>query len=179
MAQKRQYENRLFGPTTIRRDYSISQKVFETPDFLEMQRTSFKKFIEEDIEKELREIYPIEAHGKVRIDYLYNTVHFDVPKKSEFECIKEAKRKGSSYIGKVKAKLRQTNIATGEVDEAEVVFAEIPILTNGGSFIINGAEKVIVQQLTRSTGVYFGVGVRNKQANDLFNKVEIIPQLGS
>lgn len=179
MAQKKQYENRLFGPTTIRRDYSISQKVFETPDFLEMQRTSFKKFIEEDIEKELREIYPIEAHGKVRIDYLYNTVHFDVPKKSEFECIKEAKRKGSSYIGKVKAKLRQTNIATGEVDEAEVVFAEIPILTNGGSFIINGAEKVIVQQLTRSTGVYFGVGVRNKQANDLFNKVEIIPQLGS
>lgn len=52
-------------------------------------------------------------------------------------------------------------------------------MTYGGSFIINGSEKVIVSQLIRSTGAYFGINVRNKQANDLFNKVEIIPQIGS
>ena len=179
MTQNSKYEVRKFGPTTLRRDYSISQKKFDTPDFLEMQRVSVEKFIKEDIENELRNIYPIEAAGKVRIDYLHNTAKFEVPKKSEFDCIREAKKKGSTYVGKLKAKLRQTNIQTGEVEEAEVVFAEIPIMTYGGSFFINGSEKVIVSQLIRSTGAYFGVGVRNKQANDLFNKVEIIPQLGS
>jgi DNA-directed RNA polymerase, beta subunit len=179
MVQKSKYEVRKFGPITKRRDYSISQKKFETPDFLEMQRISVEKFLKKDIELELRSIYPIEVNNKVRIDYLHNTAHFDIPKKTEFECIKEAKQKGSSYVGKLKAKLRQTNINTGEVHEDEVVFAEIPIMTYGGSFVINGSEKVIVSQLIRSTGVYFGVGVRNKQANDLFNKVEIIPQLGS
>lgn len=179
MVQKSKYEVRKFGPITERRDYSISQKKFETPDFLEMQRISVEKFLKKDIELELRSIYPIEVNNKVRIDYLHNTAHFDIPKKTEFECIKEAKQKGSSYVGKLKAKLRQTNINTGEVHEDEVVFAEIPIMTYGGSFVINGSEKVIVSQLIRSTGVYFGVGVRNKQANDLFNKVEIIPQLGS
>ncbi|TPD98196.1 DNA-directed RNA polymerase subunit beta [Metamycoplasma equirhinis] len=179
MAIKSKYELRKFGPITERRDYSISQHKFETPDFLEMQRESVEKFLKEGIEEELRNIYPIEANGKVRIDYIHNSAHFEYPKKIEYECIKEAKQKGSSYQGKLKAKLRQTNTITGEVEDSEVVFAEIPIMTYGGSFIINGSEKVIVSQLIRSTGAYFGVNVRNKQANDLFNKVEIIPQLGS
>ncbi|AXE60912.1 DNA-directed RNA polymerase subunit beta [[Mycoplasma] phocae] len=179
MANMSKYELRKFGPITERRDYSISQKKFDTPDFLMMQRESVEKFIKEGIEEELRNIYPIEARGKVTIQYVHNTAHFEIPKKSEYECIKEAKQKGSSYQGKLKAKLRQINTETGEVEDSEVVFAEIPIMTHGGSFIINGSEKVIVSQLIRSTGVYFGVNVRNKQANDLFNKVEIIPQLGS
>ncbi|RMA77557.1 DNA-directed RNA polymerase subunit beta [Metamycoplasma subdolum] len=179
MANKSHYEIRKFGPITLRRDYSISQKKFETPDFLEMQRNSVEKFLKQDIETELKNIYPIEIPGKVRIEYVAKSAYFEHPKKSEFECIREAKQKGSSYVGKLKAKLRQINVETGEIDEAEVVFAEIPIMTYGGSFIINGSEKVIVSQLIRSTGAYFGVGVRNKQANDLFNKVEIIPQVGS
>ncbi|AWX42760.1 DNA-directed RNA polymerase subunit beta [Metamycoplasma cloacale] len=179
MMTKSKYEMRKFGPITERRDYSISQKKFETPDFLEMQRTSVEQFLTSGIEEELRSIYPIEAHGKVRIDYIHNSAYFEKPKKTEFECIKEAKQKSASYVGKLKATLRQTNIETGEVEDAEVVFAEIPIMTYGGSFVINGSEKVIVSQLIRSTGAYFGVNVRNKQANDLFNKVEIIPQVGS
>lgn len=179
MVNKDKYEIRKFGPITLRRDYSISQKKFETPDFLEMQRESVEKFLTVGIEEELRNIYPIEAHGKVRIEYIHNSAHFEYPKKTEYESIKEAKQKGSSYQGKLKAHLRQINIETGEVEDSEVVFAEIPIMTYGGSFIINGSEKVIVSQLIRSTGAYFGINVRNKQANDLFNKVEIIPQIGS
>ncbi|MDD7897519.1 DNA-directed RNA polymerase subunit beta [Metamycoplasma hyosynoviae] len=179
MAKEKEYVVRKFGPITERRDYSISQKKFETPDFLEMQRQSIEKFLKESIEQELRNIYPIEARDKVRIDYIHNSAVFEVPKKTEFECIKEAKQKGSSYVGKLKVTLRETILSTGETDDAEIILAEIPILTYGGSFIINGSEKVIVSQLIRSTGAYFGVGVRNKQANDLFNKVEIIPQIGS
>lgn len=112
-----------------------------------MQRVSVEKFIKEDIENELRNIYPIEAAGKVRIDYLHNTAKFEVPKKSEFDCIREAKKKGSTYVGKLKAKLRQTNIQTGEVEEAEVVFAEIPIMTYGGSFSLMVRKKLLFHNL--------------------------------
>ncbi|PZW01589.1 DNA-directed RNA polymerase subunit beta [Metamycoplasma auris] len=179
MSDKSQYVLRKFGPITERRDYSVSQKKFDTPDFLKMQRDSVEQFLNVGVEKELRNIYPIEARGKVKIEYIENSAVFEYPNKTEFESIKEAKQKGSSYIGKLKARLKQINDETGEVISAEVVFAEIPIMTYGGSFIINGSEKVIASQLIRSTGAYFGVNVRNKQANDLFNKVEIIPQIGS
>lgn len=106
MTQNSKYEVRKFGPTTLRRDYSISQKKFDTPDFLEMQRVSVEKFIKEDIENELRNIYPIEAAGKVRIDYLHNTAKFEVPKKSEFDCIREAKKKRFNLCWKIKSKIK-------------------------------------------------------------------------
>ncbi|WP_438341261.1 DNA-directed RNA polymerase subunit beta [Mycoplasma sp. 3341] len=170
---------RKFGPITTRRDYSKSPKVFKTPDFLKMQRDSFEQFIDQGIEEELNSVYPIEVPNKVRIEYKKNSRVFEKPSKSEFESIKTAKQKGSSYVGKLKATLRQTNTTTGETEDYEVVFGEIPIMTDGGTFIINGSEKVIVSQLIRSTGAYFGVGVRNKQANDLFNKLEIFPHVGS
>lgn len=93
MVNKDKYEIRKFGPITLRRDYSISQKKFETPDFLEMQRESVEKFLTVGIEEELRNIYPIEAHGKVRIEYIHNSAHFEYPKKTEYESIKEAKQK--------------------------------------------------------------------------------------
>ncbi|MBU4690850.1 DNA-directed RNA polymerase subunit beta [Mycoplasma zalophi] len=176
---KQKYTERYFGPITQRRDYSKSPKVFETPDFLDMQRKSIHEFFTKTIEEELQSIYPIEAPSKVRIEYIPNSVTFEQPSRTEFESIKIAKQKGSSYTGKLKAKLRQHNINTGEIKDYEVVFGEIPIMTNGGTFVINGSEKVIVSQLIRSTGAYYGLGVRNKQANDLFNKLEIIPQIGS
>nr|WP_318034135.1 hypothetical protein [Mycoplasmopsis bovis] len=67
----------------------------------------------------------------------------------------------------------------GVVKDDEVLLGEIPLMNSGGSFIINGSEKVIVSQLIRSPSAYFGCGVRNKQSDDLFNKLEILPRLGS
>ncbi|QJG67104.1 DNA-directed RNA polymerase subunit beta [Mycoplasma phocoenae] len=177
--QNKKYIERKFGPLTLRRDYSKSPKIFETPDFLEMQRKSIEEFITQGIEEELQSVYPIEQPNKVRIEYIPGSVEFEIPSKSEFESVKIAKQKGSSYSGKLKASLRQINIEDGQVKDYEVVFGEIPIMTHGGTFVINGSEKVIVSQLIRSTGVYYGLGVRNKQANDLFNKMEIIPHIGS
>ncbi|WP_429980912.1 hypothetical protein, partial [Mycoplasmopsis bovis] len=95
--------------------YSISQKKFDTPDFLKMQRDSVEQFLTKGVEEELRSIYPIEARGKVKIEYIENSATFEYPNKTEFECIKEAKQKGSSYQGKLKAKLKQVNEETGEV----------------------------------------------------------------
>jgi DNA-directed RNA polymerase subunit beta len=112
------------------------------------------------------------------IEYISKSKRIERPK-NESKSIEEAKQKGVTYAAKLYGKLRKTIIETGEVKEEEVIFGEIPLMTNGASFIINGSEKVIISQLIRSSGVYFGRQVRNKQADDLFNKMEIIPKLGS
>lgn len=179
MAKK--YVLKKFGPITERRDYSKDKGYFETPDYLENQRKSFEKFLNEGIEEALEQIYPIKSNnGKIEIQFIKSKkIRIQKPK-DEFKAIEEAKQKGSSYVFKLYITLRKLNVETSEVDEIqEVLFGEIPLMTSGGTFIINGSEKVIVSQLIRSPGVYYGLSVRNKQADDLFNKVEIIPQLGS
>ncbi|MGL5590848.1 MAG: DNA-directed RNA polymerase subunit beta, partial [Metamycoplasmataceae bacterium] len=115
---------------------------------------------------------------KTVIEYISKSKRIE-RSKNEAKSIEEAKQKGTTYAAKLYGKLRKTIIETGEVKEEEVIFGEIPLMTNGASFIINGSEKVIISQLIRSSGAYFGRQVRNKQADDLFNKVEIIPKLGS
>ncbi|WGI36310.1 DNA-directed RNA polymerase subunit beta [Mesomycoplasma lagogenitalium] len=173
------YKIRKFGHSSERRDYSKTKVTLETPDFLEPQRESFEWFLKEGIEESLNKIYPIiSTNGKIEIQYVPGTVRVDVPE-NEFNAIKEAKQKGTSYVGKIYALLRKHTVETGELDDKEVLYGEVPLMTSGGTFIINGSEKVIVAQLIRSAGAYFGKNVRNKQADDLFNKVEILPQLGS
>ncbi|UVD81920.1 DNA-directed RNA polymerase subunit beta [Mycoplasma iguanae] len=178
---KQKFELKKFGPITLRRDYSKSKNVFETPDYLTSQRESFNYFIEKGIDEALNQFYPIKSNnGKVEIQYIRNKkIRIEKPK-NEFEAIKAAKQKGESYSCKVYAHLRKLNVETSEISESqEVLYGEIPLMTSAGTFIINGSEKVIVSQLIRSSGVYYGRNVRNKQADDLFNKVEILPQLGS
>ncbi|MBN3534582.1 DNA-directed RNA polymerase subunit beta [Mycoplasma procyoni] len=174
-----EYKIKKFGPKTQRRDYSKTKQSLETPDFLETQRKSFRWFLEEGIEEALNKIYPIiSTNGKIEIQYMKGTVRLELPE-DEFLAIKEAKQKGTSYVCKIYATLRKHTVETGELEPNEVLYGELPLMTNGGTFVINGSEKVIVSQLIRSAGAYFGRNVRNKQADDLFNKVEILPQLGS
>ncbi|WP_027123666.1 DNA-directed RNA polymerase subunit beta [Mesomycoplasma molare] len=174
------FKIRKFGPVTERRDYSKTKRTLETPDFLEIQRNSFNWFLKEGLDESLNKIYPIvSTNGKIEIQYIPGSVRVEIPK-DEFKAIKEAKQKGTSFTGKIIASLRKHTVETGEIDESsDIIYGDIPLMTSGGTFIINGSEKVIVAQLIRSAGAYFGRNVRNKQADDLFNKVEIIPQLGS
>ena len=179
MSKPTNYQVRKYGPLTDRRDYSNTKTELETQDFLQMQRDSFEWFLEKGIEESFKEIYPIRSNnGKMVIEYISKSKRIE-RSKNESKSIDEAKQKGITYAAKLYGKLRKTIIETGEVKEEEVIFGEIPLMTNGASFIINGSEKVIISQLIRSSGAYFGRQVRNKQADDLFNKVEIIPKLGS
>ncbi|MGZ9413681.1 DNA-directed RNA polymerase subunit beta [Mycoplasma sp. 480] len=177
---EKKFKIRKFGPITERRDYSKTKHTLETPDFLETQRKSFNWFLTDGLDESLNKIYPIvSANGKIEIQYIPGSVRVEIPK-DEFQAIKEAKQKGTSYTGKIVGSLRKHTVETGEIDEStDIIYGEVPLMTSGGTFIINGSEKVIVAQLIRSAGAYFGKNVRNKQADDLFNKVEIIPQLGS
>ncbi|MGL6125370.1 MAG: DNA-directed RNA polymerase subunit beta [Metamycoplasmataceae bacterium] len=179
MSKSTNYQIKKYGPITSRRDYSNTKVELETQDFLQMQRDSFEWFLEKGIEESFKEIYPIRSNnGKTVIEYISKSKRIE-RSKNESKSIEEAKQKGTTYAAKLYGKLRKTIIETGEVKEEEVIFGEIPLMTNGASFIINGSEKVIISQLIRSSGAYFGRQVRNKQADDLFNKVEIIPKLGS
>ena len=179
MSKPTNYQVRKYGPLTDRRNYSNTKIELETQDFLQMQRDSFEWFLEKGIEESFKEIYPIRSNnGKMVIEYISKSKRIE-RSKNESKSIDESKQKGVTYAAKLYGKLRKTIIETGEVKEEEVIFGEIPLMTNGASFIINGSEKVIISQLIRSSGAYFGRQVRNKQADDLFNKVEIIPKLGS
>ena len=179
MSKSTNYQVKKYGPITSRRNYSNTKVELETQDFLQMQKDSFEWFLEKGIEESFKEIYPIRSNnGKMVIEYISKSKRIERPK-NESRTVEEAKQKGITYAAKLYGKLRKTIIETGEVKEEEVIFGEVPLMTNGASFIINGSEKVIISQLIRSSGVYFGRQVRNKQADDLFNKVEIIPKLGS
>ncbi|VEU74950.1 DNA-directed RNA polymerase subunit beta [Mycoplasmopsis citelli] len=177
------YKIRKFGPKTIRRDYSVTKHSYPVEDILSTSKESFTLFIKKKIQEQLLEIYPIEAANKqVSLDYVKNSLRLELPFKkstSESEEIKKCKAKGINFSVKVYATLKREITGTGEVNTDEVLIGEIPYMTSGGSFIINGSEKVIVSQLIRSPGAYFGLNVRNKQSDDLFNKVEVLPRIGS
>ncbi|WP_036431935.1 DNA-directed RNA polymerase subunit beta [Mycoplasmopsis cricetuli] len=177
------YKIRKFGPKTERRDYSVTKYSLPVEDILSTSKKSFSLFIQKKIQEKLLEIYPIEAANKqVSLDYVKGSLRLELPfKKSTYESeeIKKCKAKGINFSVKVYATLKREITGTGEVNTDEVLIGEIPYMTSGGSFIINGSEKVIVSQLIRSPGAYFGVNVRNKQSDDLFNKVEVLPRIGS
>ncbi|VEU76128.1 DNA-directed RNA polymerase subunit beta [Mycoplasmopsis columboralis] len=177
------YKVRQFGPKTMRRDYSVTKYSHPVDDILSTSKESFNLFIQKKIQEQLLEIYPIEAANKqVSLDYVKGSLRLELPYKkstSESEEIKKCKAKGINFSVKVYATLKREITGTGEVNTDEVLIGEIPYMTSGGSFIINGSEKVIVSQLIRSPGAYFGLNVRNKQSDDLFNKVEVLPRIGS
>ncbi|RIV16868.1 DNA-directed RNA polymerase subunit beta [Mycoplasmopsis gallopavonis] len=181
--EQKKYIERQFGPKTKRRDYSVTKQSLPLFDILATSKESFEYFINKRIQECLQEVYPIEAANKqVRLDYLKNSIRLELPFKkqtSESEEIKKCKAKGTNFSVKIYATLKREITETGEVRLDEVLIGEIPYMTSGGSFIINGSEKVIVSQLIRSPGAYYGLGVRNKQSDDLFNKLEILPRIGS
>lgn len=173
------YKVEKFGPITERRNYSNTKNELEIQDFLSMQRESYDWLIKKGLEESFNEIYPIRSNNdKIIIDYIKKSVKIQKPK-NEYLAIQEAKQKGTTYNAKIFAKLRKTITETGEIKEEEILFGEIPVMTSGASFIVNGSEKIIVPQLIRSSGVYYGLSVRNKQTDDLFNKLEFLPKLGS
>ena len=168
-----------YGPITERRNYSNTKHELEIQDLLQMQKDSFEWLIKKGLEETFNEIYPIKSNNdKIVIDYIKKSIKIQKPK-NEYQAIQEAKHKWSTYSSKIFAKLRKTVVETGEIKEDEILFGEIPLMTSSASFIVNGSEKIIVSQLIRSAGAYYGLSVRNKQTDDLFNKLEFIPKMGA
>ncbi|NEU75131.1 DNA-directed RNA polymerase subunit beta [Hassallia byssoidea VB512170] len=128
------------------------EPAFLLPDLIEIQRSSFRWFLEEGLIEELNSFSPITDYtGKLELHFLGQNYRLKQPKYS----VEEAKRRDSSYAVQMYVPTRLINKETGEIKEQEVFIGDLPLMTDRGTFIINGAERVIVNQIVRSPGVYY------------------------
>ena len=138
---------------TERMSYSRIDEVIEVPNLIEIQRNSYEWFMNEGIYQVFEEISPItDSQGIWKVFFLDREFDADSPICSLEEC----KEKDSNYAANLKIKLRLLNTLTGEVKDQVAYVGEFPIMTDHGTFIINGAERVIISQIVRSPGAYFG-----------------------
>ncbi len=122
------------------------------PDLIEIQRSSFRWFLEEGLIEELNSFSPITDYtGKLELHFLGHNYKLKEPKYS----VEEAKRRDSTYAVQMYVPTRLLNKETGDIKEQEVFIGDLPLMTDRGTFIINGAERVIVNQIVRSPGVYY------------------------
>ncbi len=136
-----------------RMSYSRIQEVVEMPNLIEVQKNSYQWFLDEGLREVFRDISPIMDYtGNLILDFVDYSLD-DTPKYSVEEC----KERDTTYSAPLKAKVRLINKESGEVKEQEIFMGDFPLMTDNGTFIINGAERVIVSQLVRSPGIYYSM----------------------
>ena len=160
--------------TRKRMSFSRINEVLDMPDLIEVQKNSYKRFVEEDLKEVLDDISPITDYTeKLALEFVDYSIDFDHPKYSVEEC----KERDVNYCAPLKVLVRLINKETGEVKEQPVFMGDFPIMTEQGTFIINGAERVIVSQLVRSPGVYYTRAI-DKLGKNLFS-AQVIPNRGA
>ena len=166
------YTVKKFGDHRERRSYSKSENAIELKDLLEIQKKSYNWFIDEGIKEVFEDIFPVESFtGNLSLEF--GDFYFDEPRYS----IKGCKERYATYAAPLKVNARLFNHETGEVKEQEIYLGDLPIMTDGGTFIVNGAERVIVSQLVRSPSVYFSKEVDKNGKNVITS--QIIPTRGT
>ena len=144
------YKLKKCGDYRERRSFSKSKNTMELTDLLEIQKKSYQKFLETGIKEVFEELFPVESFtGNVTIDF--GDYVFEEPRYS----VKESKERMVNYAAPLKVQARVFIHETGEVKEQEIFLGDMPLMTDAGTFIINGAERVIVSQLVRSPSVYY------------------------
>ncbi|PKM75871.1 MAG: DNA-directed RNA polymerase subunit beta [Firmicutes bacterium HGW-Firmicutes-15] len=157
---------------TQRLNYSRITEVIELPNLIQIQLSSYQWFLNEGLRTALKEVFPIsDFSGKLELDFVdYN---LGEPKYSVQEC----KERDVSFQAPLKLKVRLTDKENGEIKESEVYMGDLPLMTDKGTFIINGAERVVVSQLVKSPGVYFNEKL-DLAGNSLFGAT-VIPNRGA
>ena len=167
------YTVKKFGDHRERRSYSKSENAIELNNLLEIQKKSYDWFIQEGISEVFDDIFPVESFtGNLSLEF--GDFSFDEPRYS----IKGCKERYATYASPLKVEARLFNHETGEVKEQEIYLGDLPIMTESGTFIINGAERVIVSQLVRSPSVYFGKEIDKKNGKSIITS-QIIPNRGT
>ena len=159
--------------TRMRKSFSKNREVLEMPNLIEVQKDSFKGFIENGIKEVLRDFSPMTDYsGNLIIDF----IDYDMSAPPKY-TIMECKERDVNYAVPLKVRVRLTNKVTEEVKEQEIYMGDFPIMTDAGTFIINGAERVIVSQIVRSPGVYFD-RIEDKSGKHIFTST-VIPYRGA
>ena len=160
------------GDHRKRISFSRIRNTYELKDLLEIQTKSYQDFITNGIKEVFEDLFPVENFsGTLSLEF--GDYHFDEPRFS----IKECKDRETTYSAPLKVDVRLFNHETGEVKEQEIFLGDMPIMTDSGTFIINGAERVIVSQLVRSPSVYFNREI-DKNGRELITS-QIIPTRGT
>ncbi|WP_025725644.1 DNA-directed RNA polymerase subunit beta [Acholeplasma granularum] len=167
------YKTVKYGKKAERRDYSKMLHQVELPNLIEIQTNSFEEFVKTGIDELLKDISPIEGHnGDLKL-------HFEESSLSEpkYDVI-ETKIRDLNYSRQLSAKVKLENAITGEVRESTVLMTDLPMMTPSGTFIINGAERVVVSQIVRSSGVYYSSEL-DKKINQIKYAAQVIPTRGA
>ena len=166
------YKLKKFGDYRERRSFSKTRNVLELNDLLEVQKKSYQEFLENGIKEIFDDLFPVESFtGNISLEF--GDYYFDEPRYS----IKEAKERMVNYAAPLKVEARLFIHETGEVIEQTIFLGDMPLMTDAGSFIINGAERVIVSQLVRSPSVYFKKEI-DKNGRHIISG-ELIPNKGT
>ena len=133
-----------------RKSFSKTREIMEMPNLIEVQKNSYYRFLKEDLREAFDDISPITDYsGNLVLEFVDYKIDLDNPKYS----MAESKERDVNYCAPLRVLVRLINKATGEVKQQEVFMGDFPLMTPQGTFIINGAERVIVSQLVRSPGV--------------------------
>ena len=166
------YKVEKFGDHRERRSFSVSKNTMELQDLLEIQKKSYQEFLEVGIKEVFDDLFPVESFtGNISVEF--GDYSFDAPRYS----IKEAKERMVNYAAPLKVQARVFIHETGEVKEQEIFLGDMPLMTDAGTFIINGAERVIVSQLVRSPSIYFKREI-DKNGRRIISG-EVIPNKGT
>jgi len=157
---------------TARRYFTSDDTALELPDLIEHQRKSWQDFVETGLSEIFTEINPVEDYTGQKLELRFKDYHFEAPKTSE----SEARHNNISFEAPLKAKVELTNKVTGEVKEQEIYLGDYPWMTERGTFVINGAERVVVSQLIRSAGIFFTA--ENVAGRNLYG-AKLIPGRGA
>ena len=159
----------------IRMSYSRQKEVLEMPDLVEVQKNSYQWFLQEGLREAFNDISPIEDYGgKLSMEFVDFKLCEDEVKYSIAKC----KERDTTYAAPLKVKVRLHNKEKDEISEHEIFMGDLPLMTDTGTFVINGAERVIVSQLVRSPGVYYKKD-DDKYGNKELISCQVIPNRGA
>ena len=159
---------------SMRMSYSRQKEVLEMPNLIEVQKDSYKWFLDEGLKEVFADISPIADYsGHLSLDFVDFVLCEDDVKYSIEEC----KERDATYAAPLKVRVRLHNKETDEINEHEIFMGDLPLMTETGTFVINGAERVIVSQLVRSPGIYYAIG-HDKIGKTLYSST-VIPNRGA
>ena len=158
----------------MRMSYSRQKEVLEMPNLIEVQKNSYEWFLKEGLKEVFDDISPIADYsGHLSLEF----VDFELCEKDVKYSIEKCKERDATYAAPLKVKVRLYNKETEDISEHEIFMGDLPLMTETGTFVINGAERVIVSQLVRSPGIYYGIS-HDKIGKRLFS-CTVIPNRGA
>ena len=159
---------------SVRMSFSRQKEVLEMPNLIEIQKDSYQWFLDEGLKEVFDDISPIaDFAGHLSLEF----VDFTLCKDDIKYTIEECKERDATYAAPLKVKVRLCNKDKDEINEHEIFMGDLPLMTDTGSFVINGAERVIVSQLVRSPGIYYGID-HDKTGKELYSS-QVIPNRGA